>query len=90
VNPNLAEVSALLAAVKALLRKAARWDWRPSSEEASFLRALADDVGPHLPPQALTSRMITVAYLRAARLSLESAFGRLIQEAQPRNPYHLA
>jgi hypothetical protein len=88
-DPKLAEVSALLAAVKALLRKAARWDWRPSRREATFLRAMADYLGPHLPPEALTSRMLTMAYLRTARVSLESAFQRLMKEAQPHHSYRL-
>jgi hypothetical protein len=89
-NPTLAEVSALLAAVKALLRKAARWDWRPSRQEVSFLRTMADFFGPHLPAEALASRMVTVAYLRTAKVSLESAFHKLMEEAQPRHPYRLA
>jgi hypothetical protein len=83
-DPTLAEVSALLAAVRALLRKAARWDWWPNKEEASFLRALADSFGPHLPPEALASRSVALAYLRTAKERLDSAFQRLIKEAQPR------
>ena len=85
-DPTLVEVSALLAAVSALLRKAARWDWRPNSQEATFLRAMADYLGPHLPPQTLNSRTVTVAYLHTARASLESAFRRLMKDAQPYPP----
>jgi hypothetical protein len=84
-NPTLLEVSALLAAVKALLRKAARWDWWPSRQEASFLRAMAEYLGPNLPPEALASRGVALAYLRTTRDSLESAFERLMKEAQPRS-----
>lgn len=82
-NPTIAEVSVLLAAVKALLRKAGRWDWWPSRQETNFLRALADSFGPQLPPEALTSRSVTLAYLRAAKDRLDSAFQRLIKEVQP-------
>jgi hypothetical protein len=89
-DPTLVEVSALLAAVKALLRRAARWDWRPNSQEATFLRAMADYLGPQLPPETLRSRTVTVAYLHTASASLESVFRRLMKDAQPYYPTRLA
>jgi hypothetical protein len=89
-NPTLAEVSALLAAVKALLRRAANRSWRPNWEEAGFLKAMADFFGPHLPPEALTSGVVALAYLRTAKSNLEAAFHRLMEEAQPRHPYRIA
>jgi hypothetical protein len=45
--------------------------WKPSAEQLVVLQEVADSTGPHLPPQAFGSHTVVVAFLLAAKATLD-------------------
>jgi hypothetical protein len=61
--------------------------WKPTPEESAFMEDVANRTGPHLPPQALKSTTVAVAFLLAAKSSLELMARHIVgdgAEEQPR------